>query len=200
MMRMVFSILMGVIFLGEAVGINQGIGIALVILGVTLVNLLSNKGSGEKPKIHLFLLVMASCFLNSIAELTDKWMLSPTITDRWFLGTEVIATEQMQFWYMLYLAAFYGLYILIRREKVNFKKCVKSPYIWLLSLLFVVADRAMFIANTYANSTLVVMTLIKQSSVLVTILLGKLIFKEQNVAKRALCACLVIAGIFVSVL
>ena len=200
MMRMVFSILMGVIFLGEAVGINQGIGIALVILGVTLVNLLSSRGSGEKPKIHLFLLVMVSCFLNSIAELTDKWMLSPTITDRWFLGTEVIATEQMQFWYMLYLTAFYGLYILIRREKVNFKKCVKSPYIWLLSLLFVVADRAMFIANTYENSTLVVMTLIKQSSVLVTILLGKLIFKEQNVAKRALCACLVIAGIVVSVL
>jgi drug/metabolite transporter (DMT)-like permease len=58
----------------------------------------------------------------------------------------------------------------------------------------------MFIANTYENSTVVVMTLIKQSSVLVTILLGKLVFKEENILKRALCACLVIAGIVISVI
>ena len=200
MSRMVFAILLGVIVLGEDISLSQGIGIALVILGVTLVNFHSKKGSGERVKLGLFLLVLISCFLNSIAEITDKWLLSPLITDRWLLGTEIVKTEQMQFWYMLYLAAFYGLYILIRREKVNFVKCVKSPYIWLLSLLFVVADRAMFIANTYENSTVVVMTLIKQSSVLVTILLGKLIFKEENVLKRALCACLVIAGIVISVL
>ena len=200
MSRMVFAILLGVIVLGEDISLSQGIGIALVILGVTLVNFHSKKGSGERVKLGLFLLVLISCFLNSIAEITDKWLLSPLITERWLLGTEIVKTEQMQFWYMLYLAAFYGLYILIRREKVNFVKCVKSPYIWLLSLLFVVADRAMFIANTYENSTVVVMTLIKQSSVLVTILLGKLIFKEENVLKRALCACLVIAGIVISVL
>ena len=200
MSRMVFAILLGVIVLGEDISLSQGIGIALVILGVTLVNFHSKKGSGERVKLGLFLLVLISCFLNSIAEITDKWLLSPLITERWFLGSEIVRTEQMQFWYMLYLAAFYGLYILIRREKVNFVKCVKSPYIWLLSLLFVVADRAMFIANTYENSTVVVMTLIKQSSVLVTILLGKLIFKEENVLKRALCACLVIAGIVISVL
>ncbi|MBQ8393154.1 MAG: DMT family transporter [Clostridia bacterium] len=200
MSRMVFAILLGVLFLNESINMTQGIGICLVILGVTLVNLLSKKGSGEKPRIYLLFLVLVSCFLNSIAEITDKWLLSPKITDRWFLGTEIVATEQMQFWYMLYLAAFYGLFILIRKEKVDFKKCVKSPYIWLLSLLFVVADRAMFIANTYENSTVVVMTLIKQSSVLVTILLGKLVFKEKNVAKRALCALLVVAGIVISVL
>ncbi len=200
MSRMVFTILMGVLFLDEAIGVNEGIGIALVITGVVLVNLFSGKGSDEKPRLSLLFLVLASCALNSIAEITDKWLLSSSITERWFLGSEVVATEQMQFWYMLYLTAFYGLYILIRREKINFKKCVKSPYIWLLSLLFVIADRAMFIANTYENSTIVVMTLIKQSSVLVTILLGKLVFKEKNIAKRALCACLVVAGIVISVI
>ncbi len=200
MSRMVFTILMGVLFLNESIGINEAIGIALVITGVALVNLFSGKGSDEKPKLSLFLLMLAACFLNSVAEVTDKWMLSSSITERWFLGTEIIKTEQMQFWYMLYLAAFYGLYILIRREKIDVKKCVRSPYIWLLSILFVIADRAMFIANTYENSTIVVMTLIKQSSVLVTILLGKLIFKEKNVAKRALFACLVVVGIVISVI
>lgn len=200
MSRMVFTILMGVIFLNESIGLNEGVGIALVVVGVVLVNLLSGKGSGDRPKLSLFLLMLAACFLNSVAEVTDKWMLSSSITERWFLGGEIIRTEQMQFWYMLYLSAFYGIYILIRREKIDFKKCIKSPYIWLLSLLFVIADRAMFIANTYENSTIVVMTLIKQSSVLVTILLGKLVFKEKNILKRALCACLVVAGIVISVI
>ena len=144
--------------------------------------------------------MIAACFLNSVAEVTDKWMLSSSISERWFLGTEIIRTEQMQFWYMLYLAAFYGLYILVTRQKINFKKCVKSPYIWMLSILFVIADRAMFIANTYENSTIVVMTLIKQSSVLITIFLGKFVFKEKNIAKRALCALLVVAGIVISVI
>ena len=200
MSRMVFTILMGVIFLNESIGLNEGVGIALVVVGVVLVNLLSGKGSGDRPKWSLFLLMLAACFLNSVAEVTDKWMLSSSITERWFLGGEIIRTEQMQFWYMLYLSAFYGIYILIRREKIDFKKCIKSPYIWLLSLLFVIADRAMCIANTYENSTIVVMTLIKQSSVLVTILLGKLVFKEKNILKRALCACLVVAGIVISVI
>ena len=200
MMRMVFAILLGVIVLKESISVNQGIGILLVITGVTLVNVLSRRGSDEKPKLYLILLVVISCMLNSIAEMTDKWLLSTSITERWFLGTEIVKTEQMQFWYMLYLAAFYGLYILVTRQKINFKKCVKSPYIWMLSILFVIADRAMFIANTYENSTIVVMTLIKQSSVLITILLGKFVFKEKNIAKRALCALLVVAGIVISVI
>jgi drug/metabolite transporter (DMT)-like permease len=197
---MVFAILLGVVVLDESISVNQGIGILLVITGVTLVNVLSRRGSDEKPKLYLLLLVAISCMLNSIAEMTDKWLLSTSITERWFLGTEIVKTEQMQFWYMLYLAAFYGLYILIKREKINVKKCVKDPYIWLMSLLFIVADRVMFIANTYPNSTVVVMTLIKQSSVLVSILLGKLIFKEKNILIRFLCALLVVLGIVISVI
>ena len=69
-----------------------------------------------------------------------------------------------------------------------------------MSLLFIVADRALFIANESPNSTTVVMTVIKQSSILVTVLLGKLIFKEQNIIKRLLCASLVALGIVISVL
>lgn len=200
MLRMVFSIILGVIVLNESISVNQGVGIVLVITGVTLVNLFSHRGGGEKPKFYLILLVVASCVLNSISGMTDKWLLSTSITDRWLLGAEIVTTEQMQFWYMLYLVSFYGLYILIKREKINVKKCIKDPYIWLMSLLFIVADRVMFIANTDPNSTVVVMTLIKQSSVLVSILLGKLIFKEKNILIRFLCAILVVLGIVISVI
>ena len=200
MVRVVFSILLGVLVLGEEIGITQLIGIALVIAGITLVNLTSGRKSGEGFKWQTICLVLASCVLNSISGMTDKWLLSTDITDRWFLGTEIVESSQMQFWYMLYMVMFYFIYILIRRERVNVKECVRSPLIWLMSLLFIVADRALFIANESANSTVVVMTLIKQSSVLVTIILSKLIFKEKNILLRLLCALLVIAGIVISVI
>ena len=85
-------------------------------------------------------------------------------------------------------------------EKIDAVKCIKCPWIWILSLLFVVADRCLFVANSDPNSTVVVMTLVKQSSVLVTIGMGKIIYKEQNILWRICCAALVIGGIMVSII
>ena len=76
---------------------------------------------------------------------------------------------------------------------------VKSNYwIVILSVLFVIADRALFIANEDPNSQVTIMTLIKQSSVLVTVFCGKVFFKEKHTLKRAVCAAIVITGIVIA--
>lgn len=199
MARVIFSILLGVLLLGESIGILQGIGMVLVIAGITLVNLKSKQTPTERPNKLVIVLVLISCLLNSVSGIMDKWLLS-TQGGRWFLGDEIITSSQLQFWYMLYLTLFYVAYALIKREKINVKKCVTCPWIWILSLLFVVADRALFVANSSPDSTVVVMTLIKQSSVLVTIAMGKIMYKEQHILYRILCAALIIAGIVLSVL
>ena len=78
---------------------------------------------------------------------------------------------------------------------------VKNNYwIALLSALFVIADRALFIANEDPVSQITVMTLIKQSSVLVSVFCGKVFFKEKHILKRAVCAAVVLAGIVVATL
>lgn len=199
MARVIFSILLGVLLLGESIGILQGVGMVLVIAGITLVNLKSKQTPTERPNKLVIVLVLISCLLNSVSGIMDKWLLS-TQGGRWFLGDEIITSSQLQFWYMLYLTLFYVAYALIKREKINVKKCITCPWIWILSLLFVVADRALFVANSSPDSTVVVMTLIKQSSVLVTIAMGKIMYKEQHILYRILCAALIIAGIVLSVL
>ncbi len=199
MARVIFSILLGVLLLGESIGILQGVGMVLVIAGITLVNLKSKQTPTERPNKLVIVLVLISCLLNSVSGIMDKWLLS-TQGGRWFLGDEIITSSQLQFWYMLYLTLFYVAYALIKREKINVKKCITCPWIWILSLLFVVADRALFVANSSPDSTVVVMTLIKQSSVLVTIAMGKIMYKEQHILYRILCAVLIIAGIVLSVL
>ena len=197
--RIIFAILLGVFLLGENLGVYQIIGIALVVGGITLVNLKSKQGTDQKPTKTVLILIIISGLLNSISSVMDKWLMSDD-PNRFLFGSETIESSQLQFWYMLYLVLFYGAYILIKREKIDAVKCIKCPWIWILSLLFVVADRCLFVANSDPNSTVVVMTLVKQSSVLVTIGMGKIIYKEQNILWRICCAALVIGGIMVSII
>ncbi|MBQ8546612.1 MAG: DMT family transporter [Clostridia bacterium] len=197
--RMLFTIILGVIFLGESISLFQGIGMTFVLLGVTLVNFTTKKKAEKNTTLKVLPLVLASCVLNACSGVADKFLLS-TSPDRWIFGAEVLTPTQMQFWYMLYLTALYGIYILIKREKINVKSCIKSPWIWILSALFITADKALFVANADPNSKVVVMTLIKQSSVLVTIAMGRIIYKEKNIFYRVLCAIIIIAGITISVL
>lgn len=197
--RMIFTIVLGVVFLGESIGLFQGIGMFFVIVGVTLVNFTSGKKKEKNTTLKVVPLVLASCVLNACSGVADKFLLSSS-PDRWIFGAEVLTPTQMQFWYMLYLTALYGIYILIKREKINVKSCIKSPWIWILSALFITADKALFVANADPNSKVVVMTLIKQSSVLVTIAMGRIIYKEKNIFYRVLCAIIIISGITISVL
>lgn len=197
--RIISAILLGVLLLGEKLGVYQIIGIALVACGITLVNIKSKQGNDQKPTKAVLILIIISGLLNSISSVMDKWLMSDD-PNRFLFGSETIESSQLQFWYMLYLVLFYGAYILIKREKINAVKCVKCPWIWILSLLFVVADRCLFVANSDPGSTVVVMTLVKQSSVLVTIGMGRIIYKEQNILWRICCAVLVISGIMLSLI
>ena len=110
-----------------------------------------------------------------------------------------ISSSQLQFWYMLFLVSYYGIYLVVTRTRIS-RSVLKNGWIWLLSILFVIADRALFIANGMEGSRVTVMTLIKQSGCVVTILAGKFIFKEKNIGYKLFCAAVIVAGIVISVL
>lgn len=75
----------------------------------------------------------------------------------------------------------------------------KNGWIWLLSILFVAADKALFIANGMEGSQITVMTLLKQSGCVVTILAGKFIFKEKKTGYKLFCAAIIVLGIVIGV-
>lgn len=203
MSRMLFSIVLGIIFLGEAIGLLQGIGMVFVLIGVTLVNLKKDKKSGQATTYKAIPLVVASCLLNAFSAIIDKYTLSQS-TGKWFFGDELLNDAQMQFWYMLYLSSLYGIYLLVsflvKKEKVHVKRCLSCPWIYLLSILFMLADKAMFIANSNPNSQVVTLTVLQQVSVIVSILLGKILYKEKHIAYRIFCAILIASGIVFSVI
>ncbi len=186
MSRVVFASVLGVTVLGEAMTGGRLFGMALVILGLLLVNLKKEKNGG-KTRTKYIILIMVSCLMNAISELLDKFLMGH------------IESGQLQFWYMFFLVLLYLGYMLVTREKINFKALKTNYWILIMSVLFVVGDKALFVACGYQNSTVIAMTLIKQCSVMVTIIGGRLVFKEKHTLYRMLCAAIIIAGILVAV-
>ena len=204
--RVLFATLFGVLVMKETLGNGQLLGLFLVALGLLLLKAEPHKKIEKKddksiPAIHVFLLFL-SCMLNSVSGILDKVLMTFTS----------ISDGHLQFWYMLFLVIYYSLYVIatliINHQKLepaksssafNLKTAIKNPWIWLLAILFVIADRCLFIANADPDSKVTIMTLIKQSCCFVTILAGKFIFHEKKILHKFLCACVIVVGIVVSV-
>lgn len=196
--RVMFATLLGYAVLREPATVPQIVGLVLVCAG-----LLCLKGSGraskeqggrsrseaaEKLEIKYVVIVMISCLLNAVSGIMDKILMRD------------LSSGELQFWYMLFLVLFYLIFIAVTRTSIDVKSLLGNYWIWALSIMFVVADRCLFIANGMADSKVTVMTLIKQSGCIVTILGGKFIFKEKNIAYKLFCATIIIIGIVTAVL
>lgn len=187
--RMLFSTVIALIFLGETMTLSKGIGLALVLCGLVIVNLGHGKAD-ENVEFKYIIFSLLTCLFNAISGVMDKALMS----------TGDINASQLQFWYMFYMTVLYGIYILATRVPLRLSTLKTNYWIVILSVLFVVSDRALFMANAYPESEVTVMTLVKQLSVVVTVLTGKFVFHEKNILQRAICACVVIAGVVVATL
>ncbi|MCD8090505.1 MAG: DMT family transporter [Clostridiales bacterium] len=181
-----FSTFMGVGLLNESLSVNQIIGLCIVLVGLILVNYRKNE-SGDKAKAKYVFLAILSCVLNASSGVMDKVLM------------RYMESSQLQFWFMLLMLIFYGVYIVVTKTKISLKSVYKNYWILLVALTLVIGDRALFYANAAEGSSVSAMTLIKQSACFITILGGKFIFKEENILKRLLCAALILVGIFISV-
>ncbi|MBO4669247.1 MAG: EamA family transporter [Lachnospiraceae bacterium] len=134
------------------------------------------------------ILAFMSSFLNAVSGTMDKVLMKG------------MNESQMQFWYMLFLVLLYLVYILITGTKIRLKGMFTNKYVWMLSVAFIIADRALFIANRDPASRVTVMTLLKQSGVICTIIGGRLFFREKHIKYKLCCAFVVIAGIVIAVI
>lgn len=190
--RVLFATLLATLVMHETLTEYQIAGLLLVCLGLLMLKGLpwKKKEKTEKENVRptIVLLAFVSCLLNAFSGLLDKILMKD------------MTSSQLQFWYMLYLVLFYLVYIIVSGTKIRIRESLKNPWIWLLAFLFIIADRSLFLANAAPESKISVMTLIKQSGCLVTILGGKFIFHEKNIRYKLICAAVIVAGIVIAVL
>lgn len=191
--RVMFATLLGVAVLHEVLGWHQMVGLLFVSVGLLLLKYRPRRlreaavGEGQSVSAAYVVMAFASCMLNALSGLLDKILMKE------------ISSAQLQFWYLFFLMLFYLLYILFTRTKINLGSVVRNKWVWMLSILIVIADRALFIANGMPGSRITVMTLLKQAGCVVTILAGRYLFKEKETTHKMVCALIIIVGIVVGV-
>lgn len=192
--RVLFATSLGVIILQEHLGMWQIAGLILVSCGLLLLKynpgMLRKGHTSDAGQVDVKIVIMAfaSCLFNAVSGLLDKILMKD------------ISSSQLQFWYLLFLMLMYLCFILVTRTKVHMGSVVKNYWIWILSILIVIADRALFLANGMDGSRVTVMTLLKQSGCVVTILAGRFLFHEKNTGHKLVCAAIIILGIVIGVL
>ena len=191
--RVMFATLFGVTVLHEALGLYQTVGLILVSAGLLLLRYRPRSagtapGAEQGVAVRYVVMAFASCALNAVSGLLDKILMKD------------ISSAQLQFWYLFFLALMYLVFLPVSRTSVNLRSAVRNGWVWLLSLLIVIADRALFIANGMEGSRITVMTLLKQAGCIVTILAGRYLFKEKNTTHKLVCALIIMAGIVIAVL
>ena len=215
--RVIFSTLLGILFLHESMPLPRIIGFVLVCVGLYALRGLKNREKeAEKaeepapdvtaaesveetreqrfwnritanPTLVVILAFLSSLF-NGISGTMDKVLMQD------------MTETQLQFFYMLFLVLFYLVYIILTGTKIRVKGMLTNKYVWLLSVAFLVADRALFIACSYPECQVTVMTLLKQAGCVVTIVGGKIFFHEKQIKYKLCCAAIIVAGIVVAVL
>ncbi len=191
--RVLFSTLYGIFLLGESLGYMHIIGLSLVCMGLLMLKFKPfsrNKESSEKVDVKVIIVAFIGCALTALSGALDKIL----------MRKGDVTSNQLQFWYMLFLVVFYALYVIFTHTEINFKSSLKNKWIYLMSLMLVIGDKALFVANNNPDCTVTLMTLIKQSSCIVVILGGKFIFKEKRIVYKLICAAIIISGIVVAVL
>lgn len=185
--RMVFSTLLGVFALGEHLTVPKIVGMALVVTGLLLANLKRNTET-RGMTFTILIAALLNCFLNAVSGTLDKVLM------------QYMTASQLQFWFMFFMMAIYAAILAVRREKISISAIKTNYWIPLMSVSLIVGDRLLFLANADPASEVTIMTVIKQSSVLITVLTGWLVFKEKNILYKLLCAGIVLSGVLVAAL
>lgn len=185
--RMVFSTMLGVFVLGESFTIPKAIGVVLVITGLLLANLKKDTDSNALT-VPILIAALLNCFFNAVSGIMDKVLMKH------------MESSQLQFWFMLFMTVIYGAVLIIRKERISIKSIKTNYWVPLMSLSLVVGDRLLFEANANPASEVTLMTLIKQSAVIVTVLTGWLIYKEKHILYKLMCTAIVLTGIIIPLL
>ena len=186
--RILFSVLLSFLILGERFSTISIIGMGIVIIGLVLVNTRTDNGPNRKNSYKIILLFMVSCFLSDLSAIIDKKVLM------------YISSSQLQFWFMFFLAIFYWTILLIKGKKINTKKLTTNFWIPLSSVCLVFGDRLYFRATEIPSSKVAIMSILKQLSIVISIIFGGLIFHEKDIFKKLLYSLLIIAGAVITII
>ncbi len=180
--RLLFIAILGIILLQEKIIFIHLIGMILIMIGLIIANL-NQKTKTENFNTKYTYYLIISCFIISFSSVIDK------------LVMKHINPGQMQFWFMGFMAVLYILYTIFTKAKLNFNTIKKNYWLPIIAISVIVASRFHFMANAVPESNISLIAFIRTLSVVISLLIGGLLFKEKNLLFKLFCSIIILIGI-----
>lgn len=209
--KVVIGFVAGIIIFSEPFVWWKCIGVAIIFVGLVMLNFYdakhivkfeSSKSNFEnmnasthdeqqlkRNRITAITLFLLSCILSEISAILDKFILNN------------ISPNQMQFWFMMLVSiilwiCFFAACIKNKNMLVS-KSDFKNFYIYLIACILIIADRFLFTALSQPDVLVSGVSVIKQISIIVSVIFGGLWFKEPKLKNKLAFLAIILAGIVV---
>ena len=187
--RPVMVLVGALVFFGERLNVYQWIGVLLAILSFFLLS-----RSGRKEGIHFahnkwILCVVAAAVLGALSGLYDKYLMAPALAGG--VGRNRVVVQS---YYNFYQAGMMGAMLLLRWWPQRHKS---TPFHWHWTILFIslflsAADFVYFYSLSLDDAMISVVSMVRRGSVIVSFVVGALVFREKNLRSKAIDLLLVL--------
>ncbi len=182
----VFTIFLGVFILNESLEFKQAIGIFVMLLSYYFIGMTGKaeiKGLFRNKYLYL---MIGSSLLSAVSAMLDKIILKK------------VNSGQMQFWFCFFVMVMYVGAYLFDRLKSKTKIPLKfSVFIPLTSLFLVLSDKIYFLAVEASDSKISLILPLRKSSIIISAIVGGLLFREKNILKKFVCIAVLLIGIVI---
>lgn len=189
--RPMLVLLGALLIFGERLNLWQWAGVMLAILSFCLLSRSGKKEGIDFRHNRWIFCIAGAVILGAISGLYDKYLM----TTEGGLGLPRLT---VQCWYNFYQAGIMGVMLLLLWWPGRKKS---TPFQWrwsilLISIFLSLADYAYFYSLSLDGALISVVSMVRRSSVLVSFLLGALLFQEKNLQSKAIDLALVLLSMF----
>lgn len=191
--RVIVTFFASMIVFSEKVFWWQFIGIIIVFIGIFFLNKDTKKDINEsftkKKKIICILCFILSCILSSVSSIIDKYVM---------MGVNEF---QMQIWYMLFISVIlwscFFIECIIKKKILITKSSWSNVYIYLIAVMLILADQLLFRALTDPASKASIVSVIRQISLVVSVIYGGIMYREPYLKERMVYLGIILFGIII---
>lgn len=183
----VWTLFGAILIYSEHLSPQQWVGVTVTLF---FFYLLSTAGKSEGINFGAnkwVFLIMGGTFLGAVSGLYDKFLMRR------------IDQMAVQAWFSFYQVAI--LFPILAITRWRLPKAERTPFHWrwsipLIGVFLVVADYLYFNSLSYAESMVSIVSSLRRGGVVVSFVVGALVFKEKNIPRKALY----LAGIMIGIL
>lgn len=193
--RPVMVLIGALLIFGERLNLWQWLGVLLAILSFFLLSRSGKKEGIDFGHNKWILCTVGAAILGAISGLYDKYLMASPVD-----GGLGLPRLTVQCWYNFYQTLMMGVMLLLhlwsKGQGVGGKEN-GSPFQWRWSILFIsiflsMADYVYFYSLSLDGALISVVSMVRRSSVLVSFILGALLFHEKNLRSKAIDLALVL--------